>query len=147
MTKPQNPLFVVVVGCGRLGSHLANRMSAAGHSVVVIDSDERAFASLSAEYSGFTVEGDAAELAVLRMAKVGQADVIIAATREDNLNLMVAQVARESFGVRRALARVLDPRREEVYRALQIDTVCPTTVAADIFADLLSAATTEGQDI
>ncbi len=145
MAKPSTPLFVVVVGCGRLGSHLANRMSAAGHSVVVIDSDEGAFASLSAEYSGFTVEGDAAELAVLRSAKLSQADVVIAATREDNLNLMVAQVARGIFGVKRALARVLDPRREEVYRVLQIDTVCPTTVAADIFADLLSTAMTEGE--
>ena len=46
---------------------------------------------------------------------------------------MVAQVARNIFGVPHVLARVFDPKREEVYARLGIDTICPTTVAADLF--------------
>ncbi len=58
--------YIVVVGCGRLGSILASRLSGQGHSVVVIDWDESTFNSLSIEFSGFPIVGDAAELAVLR---------------------------------------------------------------------------------
>ncbi len=140
----RSALFVVIVGCGRLGSHLAGRLSTAGHNLVVVDIAPASFGLLPPEYSGFTVEGDASELAVLARAKLDQADVVIAATREDNLNLMVAQLATQVFGAKRALARVLDPSREEVYRALSIETICPTTAAADMFADLVLSAPAQG---
>lgn len=126
-------LFIVIVGCGRLGSYLANRLSLAGHGVVVIDADEHAFGNLSPEYSGFRIEGDATEVAVLKQAKMSKADLVIATTRADNINLMVAQVARAEFGVTRVLARVFEPRREAVYRRLGIETICPTSVAGELF--------------
>lgn len=126
-------LFIVIVGCGRLGSHLANNLSRQSHGVVVIDFDEGAFGNLSPEYSGFKVEGDATELAVLRQAKMDKADLVIATTRDDNVNLMVAQVAKTQFGVARVLARVFEPRRDEIYRRLSVETVCPTSVAAEMF--------------
>jgi trk system potassium uptake protein TrkA len=138
-----SPLFVVIVGCGRLGSNLANRLSNDGHGVVVIDCDESAFVKLSPEYSGFRVDGDATQLAVLRQAKVDKADVVIAATHDDNVNLMVAQVARSAFSVARVIARVSDPKREEVYRRLGIQTVCPTSVAAHLFLDALQVSPTD----
>ena len=130
-------LHVIVVGCGRLGSYLANRLSHDGHSVVVIDVDSSAFNALSTEYSGFRVEGDVTEFAVLSQAKTGEADLVIATTREDNVNLMVAQVARKVFQVPRVMARVFDPKREEIYRDLGIETVCPTSIAGDIFLESL----------
>jgi len=126
-------LFIVIVGCGRLGSHLANQLSRAGHSVVVIDTEEHAFDKLSPEYSGFRVDGDATELAVLKQAKVNKADLVVATTRADNINLMVAQVAKAEFAVPRVLARVFEPRREAVYRRLGVETICPTAVAAEMF--------------
>jgi trk system potassium uptake protein TrkA len=132
-------LFIVIVGCGRLGSYLANRLSKAGHGVVVIDVDEGAFRNLSPEYSGFRVEGDATELAVLKEAKVGNADLVVAATRDDNINLMVAQVARSAFSVGRVLARVFDPNREEVYRSLGVETICPTALAGALFLESITA--------
>jgi len=104
--------------------------------VVMIDNDEAAFSKLLPEYSGFTVQGDATELDVLRQAHVERADLLIAATREDNVNLMVAQVARVEFGVRRVIARVNEPMREDVYRILSIETVSPTSVAVDLFLRL-----------
>jgi trk system potassium uptake protein TrkA len=136
--------FVIIVGCGRLGSYLANRLSRDGHSVVAIDVDEAAFRALAAEYSGFRVEGDATELAVLRQAKVDKADLVVATTREDNVNLMVAQFAKRLFKVRRVMARVFDPRREDLYRALGVDTLCPTSVAADLFLKSFAAPPARG---
>ena len=137
-------MYIVIVGCGRLGAYLANGLSREGHGVVTIDIDERAFGGLSPEYGGFRVEGDATELAVLRQAKMDQADVVIATTQEDNVNLMVAQVARKVFAVPRVLARVFDPKREGIYRRLGVETVCPTSTAADLFLRSVRGQVGEG---
>lgn len=126
-------LYVVVVGCGRLGSHVANLLSRHGHRVVVVDRDDAAFTLLSSEsFSGYRIQGDASEPAVLRRAEVGRANLLIAATQDDNVNLMVTIVAQRVFGVRRVMARVYDPRREEAYRSLGLATVCPTLLAGEV---------------
>ncbi len=134
-------LFIVIVGCGRLGSHLANRLSREGHSVVTIDIDESAFSALSAEYSGFRLEGDATEFAVMKQAKADKADLVIATTCEDNMNLMVAQVAKKIFHVPKVIARVFDPNREKIYSTLGIETICPTLIAGDILLESLLKST------
>lgn len=131
MTK--NSLYIVIVGCGRLGSYLANQLSHVGHSVVVIDPVEDTLNDLSPDFSGFHVVGDATQMAVLKEAKLKQADVLFATTHWDNVNLMVAQVARKLFNVPHVLARVFDPRREEVFVQLGIETICPTSLAAEMF--------------
>lgn len=129
----KNSLYIVIVGCGRVGSYLANRLSRDGHSVVVIDRDEATFDNLSADFSGFRLEGEATEMAVLKQAKLGNEDVLIATTHQDNVNLMVVQAARKVFSVPLVVARVFDPRREQVYAQLGIETICPTSVAAELF--------------
>jgi trk system potassium uptake protein TrkA len=126
-------LYVIIIGCGRLGSYLANRLSHDGHSVVVIDLNDSALEALSAEYSGFRMEGDATEIALLKQAKIDKADFFIATTGDDNVNLMVAQMAKKLFQVPRVMARVFQPKREKVYLDLGIETVCPTSIAADVF--------------
>lgn len=133
------PHSIVIVGCGRLGSMLANRLSRQGRNVVVVDSDRDAFENLTTEFSGFTVTGDAAEMDVLRRAHLDRAGCVLAATRHDNVNLMVAQVARVVFGVPRVIARVFDPQRGSVYREFGIDTICPTSLTADAFLDALGS--------
>lgn len=100
---------------------------------MVIDRVETTLNDLSPDFSGFRINGDATHMAVLKQAKLKNADLLIATTHEDNVNLMVAQVAKKIFQVPHVLARVFDPRREEVYAQLGIDTVCPTSVAADMF--------------
>lgn len=128
---------IIVVGCGRLGSLLASRLSSLGSSVVVIDRQETAFENLSPEFGGFRVTGDAAELAVLRQARMDKAGCVLAITSHDNVNLMVAQVARTVFGVPKVMARVNDPSREAVYREFGIETICPTNLSADAFLSAL----------
>jgi trk system potassium uptake protein TrkA len=139
------PLYIVIVGCGQLGGYLAGRLSQQGHSVVVVDRDDAAFAGLPAEFSGFRVEGDATEMEVLRRAKIDQADFVIAATREDNVNLMVAQFAGTVFGVRRVMARVFDPARMETYREFGIETICPTMLAADRLLESIDGSVERGR--
>ena len=125
--------YIMIIGCGRLGATLANRLSHAGHSVVVVDWSEAAFRGLSSGFGGFQTVGDAGELSVLKQANIHKADALLAVTGEDTLNLMVAQVAQSVFQVKQVLARVFDPSREAIYQAFGIATISPTSLAADRF--------------
>lgn len=126
-------LYIIVAGCGRLGATLASELSGKGNSVVVIDRDPTRFAALTAEFSGFHLAGDAIEQEVLRSAKIEQADCFLATTNHDNINLMLAQVAKVIYGVPLVMARIYDPLRRPVYERLGIDTISPTELSAQEF--------------
>jgi len=129
--------YIIIVGYGRLGSLLAGRLSSLGCSVVVIDHKETALDRETPGFSGFKITGDAAELEVLRQAKIDKADCLLAVTNQDNLNLMVAQVAKTVFQVPKVMARVYDPAREAVYGQFGIETISPTRLSADAFLTAL----------
>lgn len=137
--------YILIVGCGRLGAYIANRLSADGHSVVVIDLDESRFAALGVEFGGFRIEADATELSALRQAKAVKADRLVAVTGDDNVNLAVAQTARRLFHVPNVVARVSDPRKESVFAELGIEIVCPLTLAGDVLLDRIVHAPSEKQ--
>jgi trk system potassium uptake protein TrkA len=128
---------VVIVGCGRLGSVLANHLSRAGHRVIVIDQRESTFDKLSVDFSGFKLVGNAVELHTLKEAKIEQADCLFATTTSDNTNLMVAQVAKSVFHIPRVVARVFDPTREQIYQGFGIETISPTRLATSAFLKVI----------
>lgn len=132
--------YILICGCGRLGAILAGMLSQTGSNVVIVDPDETAFAKLPLSFSGFRVVGTASEIAILRKAGIEKADCVLAVTREDNLNLMVAQIARNIFHVPEVVARVFDPQREAVYQQFGIETICPTK---EIAADFMNAIEVE----
>jgi trk system potassium uptake protein len=134
-------LYIVIAGCGRLGSLLANELSLQGHSVVVIDPEETAFYQLAANFGGFQIVGDAVELEVLHTAKMERADCFLATTDYDNVNLMLAQVARTIFGVPLVVARIFDPSRKDVYQKLGVETISPTELSAQVFLQAIQAST------
>jgi trk system potassium uptake protein len=134
--KRGKSLYIIIVGCGRLGAYLANTFSHQGHSVVVIDNDMESFTRLSFKFSGFKLEGDATEAHILKQAKIDRTDLLLATTEDDNINLMVAQVAKKVFQAPRVIARVYTPDREDIYHELGIETICPTTIVGDIVGDL-----------
>jgi trk system potassium uptake protein TrkA len=123
----------VVVGCGRLGSHLAGRLSDAGCEVVVVDLREESFDRLPPEFAGTRVCGDAAEVAVLREAGMDRCDCVLATTENDTVNLLVAEVARIWFRVPRVIVRVFDPRREALYEESGLEAISPTALTVDAF--------------
>ena len=134
MTKS---LYIAVIGCGRLGSILASDLSQRGHEVVVIDRDKSAFDRLRVEFSGFSVSGNAAEMNVLQAAKLNKAQVAIAVTGKDNLNILVSQLAKTVFNVPIVLTRILDPAREEIYQQLGLTTISTTKISAVAFFEAL----------
>jgi trk system potassium uptake protein TrkA len=116
-------VHVVIVGCGRVGSTLAEELAAGGHSVVVVDRRPEAFARLSPEFSGQTLSGVGFDRSVLIEAGIERADALAAVTSGDNSNILIARVARENFGLERVVARIYDPRRASIYQRLGIATV------------------------
>lgn len=130
--------YIIIVGCGRLGSALANSLSAEGHQLVVIDLREASFDKLSTEFSGFKIAGDAVEMNVLRQAKPEQADFLFAATSKDNINLMVAQIGKIVFNIPKVVARVFDPARENIYDELGIETISPTQLSTEAFMKVIT---------
>src|SRR5919107_4815656 len=119
------------MGCGRLGSTLAHKLDAQGHSVAVIDQNADAFRRLGAEFGGLTVTGIGFDRDVLRQAGVERADAFAAVSSGDNSNIISARLARETFGVSRVVARIYDQRRAQVYERLGIPTVATIRWAAD----------------
>jgi trk system potassium uptake protein TrkA len=133
-------VFFLIVGAGRVGSTLARMALAAGHEVSVLDEDPLSHERLDAnqptswEDAGgrFTV-GTALEVDALLEAGVEQAEVFVASTNGDNTNLVIAQIARNRFGVDRVIARVLDPARAAWYAEQGMETICPTQFAITEF--------------
>jgi trk system potassium uptake protein TrkA len=124
-------LHVVIMGCGRLGSTLAQKLDGRGHSVAVIDQNADAFRRLPAEFSGTTVTGVGFDRDVLRAAGIERADAFAAVSSGDNSNIISARLARETYGVSRVVARIYDARRAQVYERLGIPTVATIRWAAD----------------
>ena len=125
-------MYIVIVGCGRLGAQLATKLSEEGHDVAVVDRNPGNFSRLSDEFNGATVTGVGFDIEVLKSAGIEHADGFAAVTEGDNMNIMAAQVAKTIFKVPMVIARVFDPVKGETYRALGLETVCPTTSAANI---------------
>jgi trk system potassium uptake protein TrkA len=124
-------LHVVIMGCGRLGSTLAQKLDGRGHSVAVIDQNADAFRRLPAEFGGTTVTGIGFDRDVLRAAGIERADAFAAVSSGDNSNIISARLARETYGVSRVVARIYDARRALVYERLGIPTVATIRWAAD----------------
>ena len=116
-------MHVVIMGCGRVGSSLAQELDAQGHSVSIIDQDPAAFRKLPSTFGGRTIAGVGFDRDRLLEAGVDRADAFAAVSSGDNSNIISARVARETFNVPKVIARIYDPRRAEIYQRLGIETV------------------------
>jgi trk system potassium uptake protein len=124
-------VYVVIMGCGRVGSSLAASLDRLGHEVAVIDKDRQAFRRLSAEFSGRQVVGQGFHREVLVEAGVERAQAFAAVSSGDNSNIISARVARETFGIARVVARIYDAKRAAVYERLGIPTVATVPWSTD----------------
>jgi trk system potassium uptake protein TrkA len=121
-------VFIVILGGGKVGGNLARTLLARGTEVVVVESDQRRFERLEAEFGHRAIRGDATELYVLERAGLKRPpDIVVAATGDDEDNIVICQLATERYGVPKVIARVNDPRNQATFDLLGIGpTVSPT---------------------
>ena len=128
---------ILIVGCGRVGSELAGALSREGHTVAIVDANESAFDLLPPDYSGYCTVGIPIDLDVLREAGIENCDALAAVSQDDNTNIMVCQLAKEYFHLENILARIYDPRRENVFSHFGLRTVCPTRLTVETVKNIL----------
>jgi trk system potassium uptake protein len=124
-------VHVVVVGCGRVGSGLSRMLREEGHTVAIIDRTEKAFRRLPPGFDGQTVVGVGFDRDRLVEAGIERADALAAVTNGDNSNILVARIARETYGIERVVARIYDPRRAAIYERLGIATIATVQWATE----------------
>jgi trk system potassium uptake protein TrkA len=124
-------VHVVVVGCGRVGSSLARRLTAESHTVAIIDKRQQAFDRFLSDWPGTKVVGYGFDRDRLTEAGIEKADALAAVTSGDNSNIIVARIAKETYQVPNVMARIYDPRRATVYERLGISTVATVEWTAD----------------
>lgn len=130
---------IVIVGAGRIGFSLAQKLIQDKHTVTVIDKDKAKCEGVSLSLDALVINGDGCEPKSLEDAEVGRADVIAAVTSDDEDNLIVCQLAKEVFGVRRTVARVNNPKNEHIFTELGVDVpINATKIIAKIIEEEVS---------
>jgi trk system potassium uptake protein len=127
----------VIVGCGRVGSVLADSFDRAGHQVIVLDLQTTAFHRLPGTFRGAAVRGDGTDEDTLRRAGAESADLFMAMTEGDNRNVMSAQLAIEALDAKQVIAKINDPLRASAYAELGVATLCRTNLMATAVSDFL----------
>jgi trk system potassium uptake protein TrkA len=128
-------MFVIVLGGGKIGANVARSLVRGGHEVVVVESDRARFDTIEAEFRPFAILGDATEIYVLERAGIKRPpDIVVAATGDDEDNIVICQLAKEKYGVQKVIARVNDPRNQEHFDLLGIR---PTVAATPMILALI----------
>lgn len=130
-------MYIIIVGCGRVGSSLATALSRKGHDVVVIDKEEEAFQRLGATFNGINLRGLGYDEELLQKAGIEKCEAFAAVTNSDSANTMSAEIASRLYHVPRVVARLYLPERERTMQFLGIDYVSGTRMTVQAIMDRL----------
>jgi trk system potassium uptake protein TrkA len=131
---------VIIMGCGRVGEQVSRHLDEHGHDVVVIDADEANLARLGTRFRGKVIAGVGFDRDVLLKAGIEQADAVACTSPSDTDNVVTARIARNIYRVPIVVARLFDPRREEIYRRLGLVTISTTAWGAERIFELITHA-------
>lgn len=134
---------VLIVGCTRIGAALAESLCEKGHDVSVIDRREGAFDKLSESFTGLTFKGVPIDNDDLQTAGIEACDIVCVVTDDDNVNIMVAQIASDIYKIPKVLTLIKDIEKEDVFQECGLTSICPTRLTLD--AVLSSIDDYEGQ--
>jgi trk system potassium uptake protein TrkA len=130
-------MFIIVVGCGRVGSELSYGLYKKGHQVAVIDFVGGSFEHLPPDYRGRTIEAEVLADGILARAGIGEADGLAAVTNSDSVNAVVGHVARSVYKVPNVVVRNYDPRWRPLFETFGLQVVSSTAWGAQRIEELL----------
>ena len=120
-------MYIIIVGGGKVGYHLAKALLDEGHEILVTEKDPETEEFICNELGGVCIRGDGCETATLDEIGAGRADMLIAVTGDDEDNLVACQVAKHKFNVPRTIARISNPKNEAIFKKLGIDVTVSST--------------------
>ena len=120
-------MYIIIVGGGKIGYHLAKALLDEGHEILVTEKDADISETICNELGSVCVRGDGCEAATLDEIGAGRADMLIAVTGDDEDNLVACQVAKHKFNVPRTIARISNPKNEAIFKKLGIDVTVSST--------------------
>lgn len=128
--------FIIIVGCGRFGAALAADLSEQDENVVIIDLNPIEFRKLPLSYGGLSIPGDGTDLDLLTTVSAKDASIFIAATNNDDTNIMAAQIAKQFFRIEKVIVRIHDQSKQVAYEDCDIESICPATLSVREFSRL-----------
>ena len=120
-------MYVIVGGGGKVGYYLTKALRAAGQEVTIIEKTRRRYLILKEEFGDCALLGDACEVRTLDQAGAVRADLVAAVTGDDEDNLVICQMAKRKFNVKRVIARINNPKNEVTFQMLGIDDTVSST--------------------
>lgn len=135
--KKQNSELYMIIGCGHLGASVASMLSSRGMEVVVIDVSKSAFSKLPPSYAGFTIEADACDTHVLENAEIQKAETVLVATGDDNVNIMVSQIAKVIYETPTVVIRLKDTEKEALLTDSGIGVIYPLKLEIEAFRTII----------
>lgn len=131
-------MYIIIIGCGGLGSALAKHLASEDHEIVIIEEDEKRAKELAEDMDALVIHGDGSEPEILKDAGIERADVVVILTKDDNTNLTICQIVKK-FDVKRIVARVNDPSKQDLYIGLEITAaISPITAVVSYFKNAIT---------
>jgi trk system potassium uptake protein TrkA len=128
---------LIVLGCGRAGSYLANYLAEKEHEITVIDRDPKAFRVLRKELHIRAVQGPGTDIDILKEAGIERANALAAVMDDDDANLMACLIAKRLYQVPKVVAGLRNPRMEKISHEFGLEAVCPLTIGVHRIIDAL----------
>lgn len=136
MSKKDESL-TIVIGCGRLGSYIANQLSLDGKSVIIIDRKQESFKLLSSSFGGITLVGNGTDLDILTKTKISSTSTIIAVTDYENNNILIGLLAYHEFNCKNIIVRIDNDDKKELIKDTPIKALCPYQLSSNVLVDLI----------
>lgn len=136
----QRQLRFIVIGCGHFGFPIVRFLSESNLHVTCIDMNAKTFADMPLSLHECMIEGDGTDPETLEAAGIESADIIIAVTNNDAVNILISQMATQKYHVGKVVARLYDSVHEDAYRSLGVDVINPVMLFTDACLTLLMSA-------
>ncbi|SCP95652.1 potassium channel family protein [Anaerobium acetethylicum] len=130
-------MYIIIIGCGRLGSNLAKGLADDGNDICIIDRDADKLNALGSGFNGQRIKGIEFDRDILMEAGVQDADAVLAVTPDDNINITISLIVDKIFKVNNVISRVNDPGKKTIYNQLGINTIDPIQYELEILKNKL----------
>jgi trk system potassium uptake protein TrkA len=138
LNRKVKAMKVIIVGLGRMGTGLSLNLTKKGHQVTVIDNNPEAFEALGKSFTGTKILGFGFDRDVLSKAQIEKVDAVVSCTESDEINAVIARIAKNVYRVPRVIARLYDSRKAEIYRRLGVQTLSTTTWGIERASEILT---------